>query len=846
MMFLTKKTFFLFCIMAIIPLYGDNLVKEKTLQVTQDVKDIHNINTSQKNIEKKITTRHYYFESTLKKLYLIEKQYKNSTNAQLKDSLSYVEAIWRGLVKRSFANMSSEFLQEDLPKINTTEPFLEKMNTSEKVSEHYSIFDNWLNKKIDDDQNLYNTVLLLSGKLRSKLVQETIKRGNEYVNTFTMTYFDDLINEIQIIPIRWGATLVSKIYDWKRNVNIGVKGIKIIISDILLMLSSLISIFLLIFNFTKISNFIESFGSRILEDKIKKYNFFYYVFYLVNAVSSLVLMLVIINIGGFVIRLSSVDELSELTNLANYYIFYKITIIVITRGITKLKIDGKMRFSYLFYKDFFNTVRLFAFVLFLYFSLMQIIDTVVGKVLLYRLVDLSFLYCIGGVFLYEVWVWRERTDVLFERLVPNSIFIRTISKHLQKMAFIKSIFQLSAIFISSVLLFFNNIFSKTKLSSHISSYIFIRKVKAAHNSSYTLNKENAAALMQNYNTLFFNQQHNLFNIEKEQAKEISTLISDWHLNNALKNSVSIIGDKGSGVSVLMDQVQEESESFILLRIKIPYKCAKLDDFLQHIAHIINQDVSSVDELEEILFNYNNQEPFIIMIDDAHHLFMAKIGGFDVIHTIMSLMSNERLPIFWVSSYHSFSWYYLRMIFSKNALAQIEMFIAPWEPDDIQNLILHRHKQTNTNISLDDLGLALKPDANGQLKETESQYFTLLYEKSSGNPSTALTLWSKSLYPSHTEDTLYVGLPKSFDFNIQKIINNDALLILATIIKHGALTKEQIQELTSLTKCVIFNEVKKLALWNIIDFNADQYLSISCEFAPKVYKVLKGMNYIYGR
>jgi len=551
-------------------------------------------------------------------------------------------------------------------------------------------------------------------------------------------------------------------------------------------------------------------------------------------------------LGGFFIRLSSVDELSELTNLANYFIFYKITIIVITRGITKLKIDGKMRFSYLFYKDFFNTVRLFAFVLFLYFSLMQIIDTVVGKVLLYRLVDLSFLYCIWGVILYELWVWRERTDVLFERLVPNSIFIRTISKHLQKMSFIKCLFQLFAIFISSILLFLNNIFSKTKLSSHISSYIFIRKVKAAHNSSYTFNKENAAALLLNYKTLFFSQQYNLFNIEKAQAKEISALISDWHLNNTLENSVSIIGDRGSGVSILMDQIQEESESFIFLRIKIPYKCATLDEFLQHIAHTINQNISSVDELEKILFNYNNQEPFIFMIDDAHHLFMSKFGGVDVIHTLMSLMSNERLPIFWISSYHFFSWHYLKMIFSKNALAQIEMFITPWEPDDIQNLILHRHKQTNMNISFDDLGLALKPDVSGQLKETESQYFTLLYEKSSGNPSTALTLWSKSLYPSHTDNTLYLGLPKSFDFNIQKIINNDALLILATIIKHGALTKEQIQELTSLTKCAIFNEVKKLALWNIIDFNTDQYLSISYEFAPKVSKLLKGMNYIYGR
>jgi len=297
MKYFTKQTFFLSLIITIIPLHADYLVKEKTLQIPKDLNDIQNINTSQKNIEKKITTRHYYFESTLRKLNLIEKQYKNSTNVQLKDSLSYVETIWRGLVKQSFTNMSSKFLQEDLPKINTAEPFLEKMNTSEKVSEHYSIFDNWLNKKIDDDQNLYNTVLLLSGKLRSKLVQETINRGNEYVNTFTKTYFEDLINEIQIIPIRWGATLVSKIYDWKRNVNIGVKGIKIIISDILLILSSLVSIFLLIFNFTSISNFIENFGNRILDARIKKYNFFYYVFYLMNAVSSLVLMLVIINIG---------------------------------------------------------------------------------------------------------------------------------------------------------------------------------------------------------------------------------------------------------------------------------------------------------------------------------------------------------------------------------------------------------------------------------------------------------------------------------------------------------------------------------------------------------------------
>lgn len=818
----------------------------KKPQALQDSKDINSINISKKNIEKKITSRHDYFESTLNKLHLIEKRYRNSSDKNLKDDLLYVEDVWRGFVERSFSNMSSEFLQDDLPKITKVEPFLETKNTSEKVSQHYNIFDSWLNKKIDDDQNLYNSVLLLSGKLRAKLVQENSRKGNEYIDPFTRLYFEDLINEIQIIPTRWAATFVSKIYDWKRNVSIGVKGLKFILINIILMLSALISVFFLIFNFRRISSSIEDFGRSILDSQMRKYdNFAYYIFYLINTVSSLLIVLILINIGGALIRLSNVKELSELVNLANYYIFYRMTIIVITRGITKLKIDGKVRFSYVFYKDFFNSIRLSAFVLFLYFSLLQVIDTVVGRVLLYNLIDAFFSYFIWAIIVYEIWVWRDRINVLFDRFIPNFILIRSVALHLEKVPVMRPLFQLISVMFSLFLLFFNNLLSKTKLSSHISSYVFIRKVKAAYSVPYALSMQDSALLMKNYSSLLLCRQNNLFNIAKEEAKEIVSFIRDWHLQKSMKNSISITGDKGSGLSVVMDQVQEMLEEFTVLRLNLHCNCSKIEDFLVYMSEVLNVSISSIHELESVLLDCHEKKPFVIIIDDAHHLFMGKFGGFDVVRSVISLMSNDRLQVFWVASYNSFSLKYLQMVFSRAELAQIEMLIKPWDADDIQNLVLHRHKQTNIEISFDDLALALKTDTGVQLKEIENQYFKLLADKSSGNPGSALALWCKSLYPSHKNNTLNIGLPKSLDFNIEKKLNNDLLLLLSCINKHGSLTRGQIEEVALLERGKIVSGLKDLILWGIIDLDDYQYFSISCEFAPKVYKILKRMNLIYG-
>ncbi len=800
---------------------------------------IETINQSRQKIEERINRRHTFLEGYLKNLSSVKSKYRDMTNADLLKSFDGVQSIWQELVQRSFSSISSQFLQDDLPNIKSQLLVLNSDSPETiALTKRLDRFDLWLDLQLELDQDLYNRALLLSGKVRSKVYQELTHRDLHPLRKYSKKYFLNVSDEIRVIPTRWAATIVSKIYDWKRNIAQGWRGMKSIFSEIAVLTLILYLIFFTYRRFESISEFLENWVSKQTDTWGIKGRYARFTLYLLYRSIPWILVITAGYISKKLIKFTTVDELSELIDLVIYYFYYRWFLALVTYGSTRLRVDNIISFSYEFYKKFLNSVKHLSLTFLVYFMFLKAVDSVVGKALVYELSETLFILIIAVLLIWEVYLWRTNIASAYDRLVSQSMVFKRIPLTAQWIRFFLPYVQLFLLLAGLVLSVIARLASGTKFGSRLSSQIFVHRAKMV--ARFSQDQEGQERLSKDIlSTILEPGVERLFAIDTPEIENLSAQILDWDRGGNSLSSVCLIGERGAGATAIIEEVVRRCTHLRQVVITVLNKYTKMDDFLKDLS-VSDSDNATI--LREIFKNPDNlTEKTVLVIDNLHNLFLSYPGGFELLEEILSFASKKHDRIFIVLTCNGQSFNYLKKIIPNAPLGDAVIEIQPWDISYIRRIIQFRAERAQIAYSFEDLGLALGID--NDLSVVENRYYQALALKSKGIPRLALLYWGESLYRNPGETSYMVGLPHDIPQDDIRRLTYVHWSILSWIIRHQKLCLESLIQLNMWPESEVRYSVLDLLKRGFIEKTDDRFFQVESAFYWDCLSNLRRLNLI---
>jgi hypothetical protein len=377
-------------------------------------------------------------------------------------------------------------------------------------------------------------------------------------------------------------------------------------------------------------------------------------------------------------------------------------------------------------------------------------------------------------------------------------------------------------------------------SKKISAKIFLAQIKKVTSQD---TEEIVQKLPDEYLKVF-TRRENMFAsiVEPKEFIDCRLMIEKWLDHKTKIHSMMISGSYGSGKSTLLSSLERNFNKEQYKRLYINSKILTTDLLLNELKKILGGKSNDIDKL--ILEWNNRRDKIIICIDDAHNLFLSNPRGCDAIKSLIHIINRDIKNIFWVVTFHNYAWEYIRIILDCNQCFDKNVRLESWSSEDIEDLIMSRHKETNYELSYDDIFFALEKK---HLKETidymKSKFFKLLWEQSDGNPSRAISLWVNSLRYTGCK-TLHVSLPPELDISSVLGIGENLLFVCAAIIRHEFLSSRQIQLVTNQSEDTILYILKLCLKKDIIVQDQNLNYRLNPEFAGNIIRILKRKNYVY--
>ena len=126
--------------------------------------------------------------------------------------------------------------------------------------------------------------------------------------------------------------------------------------------------------------------------------------------------------------------------------------------------------------------------------------------------------------------------------------------------------------------------------------------------------------------------------------------------------------------------------------------------------------------------------------------------------------------------------------------------------------------------------------------SENRYFYLLWERSGGNPGTAIYYWFRSLKQLR-EEHLKVCLPVDNQVSELSSLHQEMHFVYASLFKHENLTISEATRATNLPRSVVKQAVYR-GLEEGFLISEDGRYQISMNWIDDLRKYLKGKNLIY--
>lgn len=332
-----------------------------------------------------------------------------------------------------------------------------------------------------------------------------------------------------------------------------------------------------------------------------------------------------------------------------------------------------------------------------------------------------------------------------------------------------------------------------------------------------------------------------------RQKNVDVMLSQidkWRVSK-LDSSLVMIGEKGVGKTTLLSLLEQQLSGKVI-RHSIRQKLKSEKALSAELGELLGM-ADSPKVVGAIAGYLNDGEERVILLDEAHNVFLRTIDGYDAYEALIRLVNVTSQYVFWVLVFNSFSFSFLNASKQRVHYFRKLHHLPSWTRDELFELISKRNKHSGFEIEFDEVLLDASRSTTGDFEVIEGAegFFRLLWENSAGNPRVATCLWLDALTIS-AENKIKVGIfSETLATDISKM-DRELLYTLAAVCQHENLSVAELRDVLNVSSDFANFAVRFLTEYGLLEpkHTDTRRHTLAPRFYPQVLKMLRGHHLLF--
>ncbi len=320
------------------------------------------------------------------------------------------------------------------------------------------------------------------------------------------------------------------------------------------------------------------------------------------------------------------------------------------------------------------------------------------------------------------------------------------------------------------------------------------------------------------------------------VQAVSTAHASWAAAPG-RGAVAVLGDRGSGLDCLPDEVRAIVTDVRVLRV--PRRTTSEHELVAWLSEALGYPGLDATALERAIQADRGKA---ILLLDVHNLLLRRVGGFGALRALVDLLEVTSDAWFWVCAFPLPTWRYLK---GTPGAVDLGVFrnvlrVGPASTGDLEGWLLPPLAAAGLRPSFDVLAAGLgDADDPRVAARARDAYFRLLEDISQGRPLVARRIWATSHRGAATSGVVE-HVPPSLPAS-QRLtpLGDDDLFLLTALAIHGEVTVAELASVLNRPEGSVQAACRRLDALDVVagDEATDRY-DIDPLAHPQVLRVLR--------
>ena len=277
--------------------------------------------------------------------------------------------------------------------------------------------------------------------------------------------------------------------------------------------------------------------------------------------------------------------------------------------------------------------------------------------------------------------------------------------------------------------------------------------------------------------------------------------------------VLVVGERGTGKTTLLDAVgrlldqRDDIDRILTVTCPVGGYAGLIDELHTALGRpLVDGGAGSRDEAA-LLALLREQQPRVIVVDDAQRLVRPVIGGLADLDRLLGLARNLSGETSWLFGLGEAAWQFVRRARGAYPLFDHIHVLPHWDEASIAAMLAERNRAAGLSPCFDHLDM---PDplegthVDGDEEESlERRFYRMLWDYSDGNPTVALYAWRECLgVRRESPDAVVVRFFERPDAAVIERLPLDVLFVLRAIVQLEMASTRDVARATQLAPDVV--------------------------------------------
>ncbi|TXD49680.1 ATP-binding protein [Polaribacter sp. IC073] len=341
------------------------------------------------------------------------------------------------------------------------------------------------------------------------------------------------------------------------------------------------------------------------------------------------------------------------------------------------------------------------------------------------------------------------------------------------------------------------------------------------------------------------QNEALFIGRSEAVETLHTAYDTFNKNQYA--ATVIVGERGSGKTSLIHYFLNKNKQITnTIFLSSSVNISEPNEFISFLNSSFDKDLNSI---EEWIAYFNSGKKRTIILEDIQYLYFRKVGGFNVLHLLSSLIAATKNTVFWIVTSAKYAFQYLDKSIQLSEVFAFTIEMNQIDKENIKEALIKRHKISGYNLHFEKPPIAylskkfLKSTEEVQQEILKEEFFSDINKIAQSNFRIAFMYWIRSTVMV-SGSTIYMRSLKSIDTSFLNKIPPAKLLLLNSILLQERLTMSDIIELSSLGAQQTRNIVNALYEKGLLTMENGEFYTINIFLYRQITSLLKSKNAIH--